>query len=50
MFRSLLLAMSALGAGFDLRACNDAVLETGSVSLEALEKHIDAWIVQQRSQ
>jgi len=33
-----------LGAGFDLRDFNDAVLETGSVPLEALEKHIDAWI------
>ena len=33
-----------LGDGFDLRAFNDAVLATGSVPLEALETHIDAWI------
>ena len=32
--------------GFDLRDYNDAVLETGSVPLEALERHIDAWIAQ----
>jgi len=33
-----------LGDRFDLREFNDAVLETGSVPLQALEKHIDAWI------
>lgn len=33
-----------LGPKFDLRAFNDAVLETGSVPLDALEMHIDAWI------
>ena len=37
-------AESALGERFDLRAFNDAVLETGSVPLAALEKHVDAWI------
>ena len=37
-------ASEALGAKFDLRAFNDAVLETGSVPLEVLERHIDAWI------
>ncbi len=37
-------AEKALGPKFDLREYNDAVLETGSVPLEALEKHIDAWI------
>ena len=37
-------ASQALGPKFDLRAYNDAVLETGSVPLEALERHIDAWI------
>lgn len=37
-------AAKALGAKFDLRAFNDAVLETGSVPLAALERHIDAWI------
>lgn len=33
-----------LGDRFDLRDYNDAVLETGSVPLQALERHIDAWI------
>lgn len=37
-------ASKELGPKFDLRAFNDAVLETGSVPLEALERHIDAWI------
>jgi uncharacterized protein (DUF885 family) len=37
-------ARAALGARFDLRDFNDAVLETGSIPLAALEKHIDAWI------
>ncbi len=40
-------ATNALGEKFDLRAFNDAVLETGSVPLAALERHIDAWIVTQ---
>ncbi|MFC3715458.1 DUF885 domain-containing protein [Luteimonas soli] len=37
-------AARELGPKFDLRAYNDAVLETGSVPLDVLEKHIDAWI------
>jgi uncharacterized protein (DUF885 family) len=37
-------ASRELGSKFDLRAFNDAVLETGSVPLEALERHIDMWI------
>lgn len=37
-------AEAALGEGFDIRDFNDAVLETGSVPLETLERHIDAWI------
>ena len=41
-------ASEALGAKFDLRAFNDAVLETGSVPLEVLERHIDAWIAARR--
>ena len=41
-------AEKALGPKFDLRAFNDAVLETGSVPLEALERHIDAWIAGQK--
>jgi uncharacterized protein (DUF885 family) len=41
-------ASRALGERFDLRAFNDAVLETGSVPLDALERHIDAWIAAQQ--
>lgn len=42
-------ARRELGPKFDLRAYNDAVLETGSVPLEALERHIDAWIAAQKT-
>ena len=42
-------ATRALGEHFDLREFNDAVLETGSVPLEALEAHIDAWIAAQKA-
>ncbi|HEY9541982.1 MAG TPA: DUF885 family protein, partial [Luteimonas sp.] len=41
-------AARELGPKFDLRAFNDAVLETGSVPLDVLEKHIDAWIAAQK--
>jgi uncharacterized protein (DUF885 family) len=41
-------AQRELGPKFDLRAYNDAVLETGSVPLDALERHIDAWIAAQK--
>ena len=41
-------ASRELGAGFDLRGYNDAVLETGSVPLEVLEEHIDTWIAAQK--
>jgi uncharacterized protein (DUF885 family) len=41
-------AEQALGPKFDLRDFNDAVLETGSVPLETLERHIDAWIAARR--
>ncbi len=41
-------ATRELGPKFDLRAFNDAVLETGSVPLDALERHINAWIGAQR--
>ena len=41
-------AKRALGDKFDLRDFNDAVLETGSVPLETLERHIDAWIAARR--
>lgn len=37
-------AAAQLGEKFDLRDFNDAVLETGSVPLDTLERHIDAWI------
>lgn len=37
-------AEAALGAGFDLRAFHDAVLEAGSLPLPILERRIDAFI------
>ena len=40
-------AADRLGEKFDLRRFNDEVLGTGSVPLEALEQHIDAWIAVQ---
>jgi Uncharacterized protein conserved in bacteria len=42
-------AKRELGPKFDLREYNDAVLETGSVPLEALERHIDAWIAAKKA-
>ena len=42
-------ASRELGERFDLRAFNDAVLVTGSVPLQALETHIDAWIAAQKA-
>jgi uncharacterized protein (DUF885 family) len=42
-------AEQALGPKFDLRDFNDAVLETGSVPLETLERHIDGWIAARRA-
>ncbi|MFT4198131.1 MAG: DUF885 domain-containing protein [Pseudoxanthomonas sp.] len=39
-------AKAALGERFDLRDYDDTVLATGSVPLDALEKHIDAWVSQ----
>ena len=41
-------AKLALGPTFDVRDFNDAVLETGSVPLQTLERHIDAWIAERR--
>ncbi len=41
-------AKAALGPKFDVRDFNDAVLETGSVPLDTLERHIDAWIAARR--
>lgn len=42
-------ARRELGPKFDLREYNDAVLETGSVPLDALERHIDAWIAAKKA-
>jgi len=39
-------ARDTLGERFDVRDFNDAVLATGSVPLQALETHIDAWVSQ----
>ncbi len=41
-------AQAALGERFDLRGFNDAVLATGSVPLQALERHVDAWIAAEK--
>ena len=40
-------AQDTIGPKFDLRAFNDEVLSTGSVPLQTLESHMDAWILQQ---
>ena len=42
-------AKRELGPKFDLREYDDAVLETGSVPLDALERHIDAWIAAKKA-
>jgi uncharacterized protein (DUF885 family) len=42
-------ARRELGPKFDLREYDDAVLETGSVPLDALERHIDAWIAARKA-
>ncbi|MFY8205654.1 MAG: DUF885 domain-containing protein, partial [Arenimonas sp.] len=43
-------AQGRLGSRFNLRAFNDEVLGTGSIPLDALEKHMDAWIAMQAAQ
>lgn len=40
-------AQSKLGERFDLRAFHDEVLGTGSIPLDALEKHMNQWIAEQ---
>lgn len=42
-------AEAALGAHFDLRDFNDALLETGSVPLAALEARMAAWVAEQQA-
>jgi uncharacterized protein (DUF885 family) len=41
-------AKRELGPEFHLREYNDAVLETGSIPLEALETRIDGWIAERK--
>ncbi|GAA4865267.1 DUF885 domain-containing protein [Luteimonas vadosa] len=43
-------ASKRLGGKFDLRDFNDAVLAIGSVPLDVLEAHIDAWVDQRARQ
>lgn len=40
-------AEQALGAGFDLRAFHDTVLEAGSIPLDLLEQRVRTWIASQ---
>jgi uncharacterized protein (DUF885 family) len=40
-------AEKELGLGFDVRSFHDAVLEEGSVPLDILEAHMNAWLVVQ---
>ena len=42
-------ATDALGDEFDIRAFHDTVLATGSVPLDIVERHVDAWIAAQKA-
>ena len=42
-------AKTALGDKFDIRAFHDAVLATGAVPLDILERNIDGWIAAQKA-
>jgi len=42
-------ASAELGGRFDVRAFHDACLENGAIPLDVLERHIDAWIEEQKN-
>jgi uncharacterized protein (DUF885 family) len=42
-------AKSALGPKFDLRAFHDAVLDSGALPLDVLEKQVNTWIATQKT-
>ena len=41
-------AENALGASFDLRAFHDTVLAQGSIPLDLLDAHVEAWIAERK--
>jgi uncharacterized protein (DUF885 family) len=43
-------AKTALGPKFDLKAFHDAVLDSGALPMDVLEKQVDAWIAAQKAQ